>query len=656
MRNLYPKRAWLFLLLLLPTLAVFSQNLELGSSPQLIGGNSSTMVMPVKWSFKKEQQKGTLYKLTFEAEIDSGWYIYSLHIDAQGAEFAPSPTAFTFEKNSAITFVDALHETATEEHEEHDPMFENLLIKTLGGKAVFTQTITMTDSNAMIRGLISYQACSDVCVPLEEEFVFGDASQMSETPIITTTSSFGSQSLLGIFIAGFLGGLLALLTPCVFPMIPMTVSFFTRSSKTKSKGVMNALIYGFSIIVIYVLLGFVVTKLLGADALGQMASSAFFNLVFFAIFVVFAFSFFGYFEITLPAGLVNRMDKASDKGGLIGIFFMAFTLSLVSFSCTGPIIGTLLVEAAMKGSNLGPLAGMFGFSLALALPFGLFAAFPGWLSSLPKSGGWLNGVKVVLGFAELALALKFLSNVDLVYHWDFLKREIFLSIWIIISLLTALYILGIIRFPHDGKVKRLSPARIAFAAPFIAFIFYLGSGLNGSSLKLLSGITPPINYSLWNETECPHGIECFKDLDEGIAYAKLVRKPILVDFTGNSCANCRKMEENVWVEPDVLKYLKEDYVLISLYVDDSTPLPESEQIPSCTKKKPKTKGNKWGAYQNCKFSANILPYYVLIDANQDTLNTPIGFTLDKDAYIDFLQEGLDKFKNEGGKLSLSSLE
>jgi thiol:disulfide interchange protein DsbD len=408
---------------------------------------------------------------------------------------------------------------------------------------------------------------------------------------------------------------------------------------------MNALLYGISIIIIYVGLGFIVTKLLGADALNEMASNAFFNLAFFVIFVIFAISFFGYFEITLPSSFVNKMDSMSDRGGLIGIFFMAFTLSLISFSCTGPIIGTLLVEAAVGGSNSGPLIGMFGFSLALALPFGLFAAFPGWLNTLPKSGGWLNSVKVVLGFLELGLALKFLSNVDLAYHWGFLKREIFLGIWLVIAVATGLYILGKIKFPHDSPVNKISPARWFFASIFFAFALYLIPGLKGANLKLLSGFPPPAFYSIFEtKSKCPHDINCFKDLNEGLAFAKRVNKPVMLDFTGWSCVNCRKMEENVWVEPEILSILKDDYVLISLYVDDKTELPEAEQkVSDCTGKKIRTIGNKWSEYQTCTFKTNTQPYYVLMNTEGKVLNEPVGYMPDANKYKNFLEDGLKKF-------------
>jgi thiol:disulfide interchange protein len=456
---------------------------------------------PVKWSFKTEPVSGSEFNLVFEAKIDEGWYVYSQFIDGDG----PVATSFAFDKNSKVTFSGKVSETGDKIKEGMDEVF-GIEIKKFGKRAVFKQKVKAADLSAIVTGSLEFMTCDDEkCLPpTQVDFSFSfpkevaikettdhiakadtaavvnDEGQEMDSTFQTSdiqlpVSAIGvksdvknQKSIWGIFIAGFIGGLLALLTPCVFPIIPMTVSFFTKTSKTKEKGIANAFLYGISIIVIYVGLGFIITKMLGADALNEMASNAFFNLAFFIIFVIFAISFFGYFEITLPASFVNRMDRMSDRGGLIGIFFMAFTLSLVSFSCTGPIIGTLLVEAAVGGNNTGPLVGMFGFSLALALPFGLFAAFPGWLNTLPKSGGWLNSVKVVLGFLELGLALKFLSNVDLAYHWGFLKREIFLGIWLLISVATGLYILGKIKFPHDSPLQKISPARWFFASIFFA--------------------------------------------------------------------------------------------------------------------------------------------------------------------------------------------
>jgi thiol:disulfide interchange protein DsbD len=379
-----------------------------------------------------------------------------------------------------------------------------------------------------------------------------------------------------------------------------------------------------------------------------MASNVYFNMLFFIIFFIFALSFFGAFEITLPGSWVNKADTASERGGLAGIFFMAFTLSLVSFSCTGPIIGTLLVQAAQGRSYIGPLAGMAGFSFALALPFALFAAFPAWLHSLPKSGGWLNSVKVVLGFLELALALKFLSNVDLAYHWGFLKREIFIALWIIIFGLTGLYLLGKIKFSHDSEVTHLTIPRLILAIITLSFTLYLIPGIWGAPLKLISGFPPPEFYKEWTKEQahdCPHNLNCFHDYDEGMAYAKIQGKPVMIDFTGWSCVNCRKMEDNVWSDPKVLKRLSEDYVLISLYVDDKTPLPESEQrVSEHTKRKIKSIGNKWSDLQAGTYGTNSQPYYVLLDNKANLLAEPRGNTPDISTYLGFLDEGLCRFE------------
>lgn len=638
--------------------------------------NSFAQILdPVKWSFKTESISENEFHLVFEAKLDEGWYVYAQEINGDG----PIPTSISFDKNSNITLIGKPSETGDKIKEGMDEVF-GIDIKKFGKRAIFKQKVKVANRATKVTGTLEYMTCDDErCLPptevsfsftfpkeeLSEEQVANNAENDTTTELaevkpedttVAQSSNFqlpasnsqegaATRSLWGIFLAGFIGGLLALLTPCVFPIIPMTVSFFTKTSKTREKGLMNALLYGISIIIIYVGLGFIVTKLLGADALNEMASNAFFNLAFFVIFAIFAISFFGYFEITLPASFVNKMDSMSDRGGLIGIFFMAFTLSLVSFSCTGPIIGTLLVEAAVGGSNSGPLMGMFGFSLALALPFGLFAAFPGWLNTLPKSGGWLNSVKVVLGFLELGLALKFLSNVDLAYHWGFLKREIFLGIWLVISIATGLYILGKIKFPHDSPVNKISPARWFFASIFFAFAVYLIPGLKGANLKLLSGFPPPAFYSIFEtKSKCPHDISCFKDLNEGLEFAKRVNKPVMVDFTGWSCVNCRKMEENVWIEPEILSMLKNKYVLVSLYVDDKTELPEAEQkVSDCTGKKIRTIGNKWSEYQTCTFKTNTQPYYVLMNAEGKVLNEPVGYMPDANEYKYFLEDGLKKF-------------
>jgi len=464
------------------------------------------------------------------------------------------------------------------------------------------------------------------------------------------------KSFWGIFIAGFIGGLLALLMPCIFPMIPMTVSFFTKQSKTKAKGIVNASIYAASIIVIYTALGLLVTVIAGPTALNNMSTSAFWNILFFVVFIVFAASFLGAFEIVLPSKLVNAVDKGSNKGGLIGIFFMAFTLSLVSFSCTGPIIGSLLVEAAQGKSYLGPAIGMFGFSLALAIPFALFAAFPGWLQSLPKSGGWLNSIKVVLGFAEIALAFKFLSTVDLTQHWGFLKREIYIAIWIGCALLVGLYLLGAFKLKHDSDEKvKLSVPRISFAILAFIFTIYMVPGLFGAPLNMLSGYMPPSHYREWKDpkdkfADCPNGMECYHDYDEGMCIAQQRNMPVMLDFTGYGCVNCRKMEDNVWIHNEIFKVLSQQLIVISLYVDDySHKIPVSQRGPSLSDPNVTLKnyGEKWADFQRFYFGKNSQPQYVLLTPDGKLLNCDQAYT-DKDTYLKWLEQGMcrwEKIKN-----------
>ncbi len=449
-----------------------------------------------------------------------------------------------------------------------------------------------------------------------------------------------------IFILGFLGGLTALLTPCVFPMIPLTVSFFTKRSKDRKSGLRNAFSYALSIIFIYVALGMLITIPLGPDALNAMSSSATFNLIFFFVFIIFAISFLGAFEITLPSKFVNKVDSASDRGGLLGIFFMAFTLSLVSFSCTGPIIGTLLVEAARGGSYFGPAVGMTGFALALALPFALFAMFPGWLNSLPKSGGWLNSVKVTLGFVEIALAMKFLSTVDLAYHWGFLKRELFLAIWIVISILLGLYLLGKLRLAHDSETKHISTPRVILAIIVFSFGAYLIPGMWGAPTTFVSGFLPPNSYREWKapeSTDCPQDLSCFHDLKEGLCYAKSQGKPVFIDFTGYACVNCRKMEDNVWSKPEVYRYLSEKYVVISLYVDDKKELPLEKQYKNEVGRPIRTIGNKWSEVETNFYKQNSQPLYVLVDNDGKLLTPPQGYTPDASDYASYLERGLKNY-------------
>ena len=490
-----------------------------------------------------------------------------------------------------------------------------------------------------------------------------------ENEILYTPNEEKSEkkSLLVIFFLSFLSGFAALLTPCVFPMIPMTVSFFTKQSQNKTAGIRNAILYGISIIIIYVLLGTIITAIFGASFLNSLSTNVYFNLFFFLLLVVFAISFLGAFDINLPNTWVTKADSASNRGGFLGIFFMAFTLALVSFSCTGPIVGTLLVESATIG-GIGPFIGMFGFSLALALPFALFAAFPGWLNSLPKSGGWLNTVKVFLGFLELALAFKFLSNADLVVQGHFLERELFIAIWVGIFLILALYLFGFIRLPNDSPIESLSVGRTILATSVLIFVFYIFPGLWGAPLNLISGFPPPMNYSespnglglaktvtgshsTENTHNGPQGLPVFHDLNEGLAYAQKNNKPTFLDFTGHACVNCRKMEEKVWGEKGVLNILRDSVVIVSLYVDDKRPLPENEhteveiapgKIINVT-----TIGDKWSAYQAKKYKALSQPYYRMLDKNGKDLSNGSADYINhgnKEDFISWLREGLKEFK------------
>src|SRR5690554_6020966 len=486
-----------------------------------------------------------------------------------------------------------------------------------------------------------------------------------------------NQSLWGIFIAGIIGGFAAFLMPCIYPMVPLTTSYFTKRSGSRTRGIWNAIIYGISIVVIYVALGMIVTLIFGASALNEAASSAVFNLLFFAIILIFAISFLGAFEITLPSRFVNKMDEKSNRGGLLGLFFMSFTLALVSFSCTGPIIGYLLVEAVSEGALLGPAVGMLGFSVALAVPFMIFAFFPFLLKEMPKSGGWLNSVKVSLGFLELALALKFLSNVDLAYHWGILDREIFLALWIVIFGLFGVYLLGKLRFAHDSEVKTLSIPRLFFAIVVLSFTVYMIPGMWGAPLKSLSAWLPPSTTQDFNlhqsgigqgymmspgqidatnsrsitkkyksdRHQAPHGLDAFYDYEQALDFARQVNKPVLIDFTGWTCVNCRKMEEAVWPDPAVLRILNEEYVLASLYVDDRTPLDEAEKyVSSFSGKSIRWVGQKWSDFQASQFGTNAQPYYVIVDHDGNQLVPAEAYNEDIQNYINFLESGLAAFR------------
>ncbi len=620
------------------------------------------------------------YELQVKALLDKGWHIYSSKMKTGG----PIPTTYILNKSKLITqAIDTITEAGSAIVKWDTNYKQNLIY--FSDSVIFSRKIIAESSNAAkIKGNINFMICNDeMCLPPEDyEVQFSiqantnvaiakDTALPNLNKEIDTKNNPKSISLLQIFLLSFIGGLAALLTPCVFPMIPMTVSYFTKKSKTRKQGIKNALIYSASIIILYVTLGLLISSIFGIDALNAMSTNVWFNLAFFIVLVVFAASFLGAFEITLPASFVNKIDSQSDRGGLIGIFFMALTLSLVSFSCTGPIIGTLLFESAVSGNVKGPLIGMIGFSSALALPFGLFALFPNWLKSLPKSGSWLNAVKVVLGLLELALAFKFLSNADLVLQTGLLTREIFLAIWIGIFFILTIYLLGFIKFSHDDdKPVKLSVGRAFFAIMMLSFTIYLIPGLWGAPLKLINGFPPPDFYKEWKssnvntspnadasketvqEEHCPNNLNCFHDYDQALEYAKKVNKPLLIDFTGWACVNCRKMEGNVWTDSRIDKLLRDDVVLVSLYVDDQRSLPTNEKTEKelgGKKYKINTIGNKWSYFQAEKFKTNSQPYYVLIDKDENELSLSAGYNSSIADFETFLKTGIEKYKTKNGK-------
>ncbi len=642
----------------------------------IVVGNSQ-ILEPVKWSTSVEKISDNTYKLISTASIDSGWHLYSQDVPEGG----PIATTFSYEnQNAAFKTLGNTSEEAG--HVINDPIFE-MRIKFFEEKAVFEQQIEVQESIETITGFVEFMACDDTrCLPpTEADLIFklptkalsGGDTETTNVDVAKADKSSGSNSskkgLWGIFFIAFFSGFAALLTPCVFPMIPMTVSFFTKQSKNKATGIRNAIIYGISIVVIYVVLGILVSLIFGPDALNALSTNVWFNIAFFVLLLIFAVSFLGAFEIMLPNSWANKVDSQAGRGGFIGIFFMALALAIVSFSCTGPIVGTLLVQAAAGGSQIGPIVGMLGFSLAIALPFALFAAFPGWLNSLPKSGGWLNTVKVVLGFLELALAFKFLSNADLVLQLHWLEREVFIAIWIAIFGTLAFYLFGKIQLPHDSPVTHISVGRLSLGLLVLSFTIYMIPGLWGAPLNLISAFPPPQHYSespygvgytqvgSGNSTSHesipdgahlmpPHNILAFNDYDKGLAYAKKVGKPIMIDFTGHACVNCRKMEQNVWVKPDVLNILKNDIVLISLYVDDKRALAVNEIVDSKLKpgKKLKYIGQKWSELQTIKYKTNSQPFYVLMDHKEESLLKPVGYTPDVETFYTWLKDGVANFK------------
>ena len=643
------------------------------------------IVNPVKWSSRVEKISDTEFNLVMEAKIDDDWHVYSQFTPENG----PLPAEFKFkDAKGNYELIGKVKESPYKK--QYNDVFE-VDEYYFEKKATFTQKIKVTNPNfTALKASVDYQVCKEVCINQDNTFTFQlpkvTIAETVASPEVTDTVSVDTaqiaaqestptkavtpvnskpeeqKGLLTIFFLAFLGGLAALLTPCVFPMIPMTVSFFTKHSGTRQKGIANAIFYGVSIILIYVVLGLIIVGVFGAEALNALSTGVAFNIIFFIILVFFAFSFLGAFEIMLPNSWANKVDRQAGKSGVVAIFFMALALAIVSFSCTGPIVGTLLVESASKG-GIAPIVGMLGFSSAIALPFMLFALFPTWLNSLPKSGGWMNSVKVSLGFLELAFAFKFLSNADLVLQLHLLEREVFLAIWIAIFGAWALYLFGKITLPHDSPSTHISVGRLSLALLVLSFTVYMIPGLFGAPLKLISAFPPPQTYSEsprgflgtaveTSKSDLPdgakvgeHGIITFTDYDKGLAYAKEVNKPVMLDFTGFACVNCRKMEINVWSDEKVLSVLKNDVVLISLYVDDKRELPKDQQYVSKeTGKEVVTIGNKWTDFIITRYKTNTQPYYVLTDLKEQKLNEPISYTPNIDDYLAWLKEGISKFK------------
>lgn len=649
---------------------------------------------PVKFKTELKTLSETEAEIVFNATVDKGWHVYSTDLGSDG----PVSATFNVDKKEGVELIGKLTPRGNVVS-KYDPMFE-MTLRFFEDKASFVQKIKFTAPTYKIEGYLEYGACNDEnCLPptqvpfdysgktslkaavadaktndVESQDTDGTEATTGQgvtevattpaseqpvvsadilwEPVIEDLQSFGEEhaqqkdkSWLYIFITGFLGGLIALFTPCVWPIIPMTVSFFLKRSKDKKKGIRDAWTYGASIVVIYVTLGLAITAIFGASALNALSTNAVFNILFCLMLIVFAASFFGAFEITLPSKWSNAVDsKAESTGGLISIFLMAFTLSLVSFSCTGPIIGFLLVQVSTTGGVVAPAIGMLGFAIALALPFTLFALFPSWLKSMPKSGGWMNVIKVTLGFLELAFALKFLSVADLAYGWRILDRETFLALWIVIFALLGFYLLGKIKFPHDDDSNKIGVTRFFMALVSLAFAVYMVPGLWGAPLKAVSAFAPPMktqDFNLYtNEVHAK-----FDDYDLGMEYARLHNKPVMLDFTGYGCVNCRKMELAVWTDPTVSKIINDDYVLITLYVDNKTPLTKPVKIvENGTERTLRTVGDKWSYLQRVKFGANAQPFYVLLDNEGKPLNKSYAYNEDIPKYIEFLRTGLENYR------------
>ena len=666
--------------------------------------SSAQIYDPVNWEFSQKQISDTEIELKFKATIEEGWHLYSQHIGDDG----PVPTEFTFTTDGGYELIDGV--TEGEPIEEFDPNFD-MILKYFGHEAIFTQIVQVSSAEDFnLDGNVYFMVCDEAqCLPPEEvEFSFDikgvDGGTVVEEIEGNSTEkdseeSSNNESRWLLFLSALGAGLLAILMPCTFPMIPMTVSFFTKQSKTRSQGIRNAILYGISIIVIYIIIGVGVASMFGSDAANLMANNVYFNIIFAILLLVFGASFLGAFEIQLPTSWTNRSVEAEGKGGYLGIFFMALTLVLVSFSCTGPLVGIVLVKAA-SGEILDPVIGMFGFSLSLSIPFVLFALFPNWLNSLPKSGGWLNSIKVVLGLLEIAFAFYYLSKADLIDGTAFLTREMFIAIWIMIFACLTFYLLGFIKFSHDSEVKYLSVSRFSLALITGVYTVYMIPGLWGGPVSLMFGMPPDVMFSespngvgnsyyednkedyllelqeikqlifeinvvdrsqkLENSSNIkkelrakrelgPQRIKVFHDYFEGVEYAKLVGKPIVVDFTGYACVNCRQMESNVWSDSKIKNILKGDVVLISLHVDASEKLSESEQYETTLagkKKKVKTIGDKWMVLQANTYGTNSQPYYVFLNHDEETLveNANYQDYGTVDLFTDWLNRGLQEFK------------
>jgi thiol:disulfide interchange protein len=648
---------------------------------------TAQIVEPVKWSSSVVKVSDTELDLVITANIEDEWHLYSQFTPEGGV----NPLVFTFKNQkgnyqlvgkakegkykkvySDVFEIDEYFFTGTAKFTQRVKII-NPKLKTIDvfadGQACIDGRCTQTSANLKFN-LPELKLTETTTIETATDSVLKPTDSVATTETDTTKQAItpikdtnldnpedkDEKSLWTIFFLAFLGGFAALLMPCIFPMIPMTVSYFTKQSKTKAAGIRNAVFYGLAIIVIYVILGSLITGIFGAEALNELSTSVTFNLIFFVLLVVFAFSFLGALEIVLPSSWATKIDSKADKGGIVGIFFMALALAVVSFSCTGPIVGTLLVESASKG-GLAPIIGMFGFSLAIALPFMLFAMFPGWLNSMPKSGGWLNTVKVSLGFLELAFAFKFLSNADLVLQKHWLERELFIAIWIAVFAAWALYLFGKYMLPHDyEKADKIGVGRLVMAIIVTTFTFYMIPGLWGAPLKILSGLTPPINYAEsvsgfgngGSEIKLPEhahigpqGIVAFEDYEIGLAYAKKVGKPVLLDFTGDACANCRKMEDNVWSDKSILPILKEKVVLISLYCDRKIELPKAQQyVSKTTGKEVITIGNKWTDFQITRYKSNSQPLYVILNNKGEDKSKPIAYTTDIQEYKKWLEDGI----------------